>query len=133
MTFSPDTISPDGFAHLAALQTLAGHGLVALGALTGAARRPAPLPPPMPALPRPAVRARGVYLDDDAPAGYVVILVYDRFGRRISRAELMADVYTAECFDCFWAWLDLVDPAPGAHAEAHEPHDGDGAGLRLIG
>lgn len=73
---------------------------------------PPPLPPPMPT-PEPARRARGVYLGKDTVPGTVIVLVYDRHGRRISRAELVEDVYTVACFDAFRAWLDMVDPEPG--------------------
>lgn len=114
MTFHADGPTLDS---LASLQTLAGSGLLALTTAVRAARgerhadRPAPLPPPIPR-PAPANRPRGVYLDTDAPEGYVVILVYDRRGRRLSRAELLAEMYTAESFDAFLAWLELVDPEP---------------------
>jgi len=76
-------------------------------------RTAAPPPPPSPrapALVRPAPHPRGVFVEEDAPAGTVVLRVFDALGRRISRAELAADVFTAETRAAFAAWLDAVDP-----------------------
>lgn len=80
-----------------------------------ARRTPPPLPAPVP-FPESSVRPRGVYLGTDAAPGTVVVLVYDHAGRRISRAELAADIYTVATFDAFVAWLDMVDPVEDAPA-----------------
>lgn len=62
---------------------------------------------PCPATPR---RLRGVYFDDEAPAGVVVYLMYDSHGRRAARSEIRADLASDATLAACRAWLDLIDP-----------------------